>query len=104
MAKKSNALDSDRMRDLFGDEISEAQETDAEREARLYGKPFTYRLPEELGNAFRQIALDEGVGISELARYVLAQFVRRYHADRVNLPKKPRDEYDIDMDLSEFGF
>jgi len=62
-----------------------------------YGYPTTYRLPKSVADAIRDIANQENVGISELAEWILARFVRRYEAGEIELPKTQREvQYTLD--------
>ena len=65
---------------------------------RRYGKPTTYRLPEELRDRIKAVAAAEGVGLSELAAFILARFVADYDAGKVQIPKERQDVYSIDFD------
>ncbi len=82
-------------RGLFEPETGEGRDEQDYNER--YGYPTTYRLPWELAEAIRDIADQEGVGISELAEWVLARFVRRYEAGELELPKAEREvKYTLD--------
>lgn len=65
---------------------------------RRYGKPTTYRLPEELRDRIKAVAAAENVGLSELAEFILARFVADYDAGKVQIPKERQDVYSIDFD------
>ncbi len=67
-------------------------------EYRRYGKPATYRLPEELIEKLKKIADRERVGISELATFVFQSFVRDYEAGELSLPKSEPARYSLDLD------
>lgn len=55
--------------------------------AEKYGKPTTYRLPEELGDAVRARAEAEGLGISELVEVLLRHGLSDLEAGRLDLPE-----------------
>jgi len=75
---------------------------DEKEYSERYGKPTTYRLPTELVDKVRTIADQEGVGLSELAEYVLTRFVQDHAAGKVELPKTQR-HYAIDFEAIERG-
>ncbi len=65
--------------------------------AERYGYPTTYRLPKGVSETIKQIAKDEGVGISELVEYILSQFVQRYEDGEIELPKTQKTvKYTLD--------
>lgn len=78
-------------------EPTKPKKRDEEEYSRRYGRPTTYRLPDELTDHIRAIAEAEGVGLSELAEYALTRFVKDYDAGKVTLPKK-RTAYRLDFD------
>lgn len=63
-----------------------------------YGKPATYRLPEELIKEVKTIAKTERVKISDLVTFVLQSFVRDYERGEVDLPKSEPARYRLDLE------
>lgn len=61
---------------------------DEEEYAKRYGRTTSYRLPDDLRDRFKAIAEGEGVGMSELAEFVLSRFVADYDAGKIRLPKR----------------
>lgn len=85
--------DGEKLRDDM-DQLWPSEETkgrDEQEYNERYGYPTTYRLPKDLADAIRDIADQEHVGISELAQWILARFVRRYEAGEIELPKAERE-------------
>ena len=70
---------------------------DEEEYAKRYGRPTSYRLPDDLRDRFKAIAESEGVGMSELAEFVLSRFVADYDAGKIQIPKRQAG-YSIDFD------
>ena len=66
-------------------------------EHKKYGKPATYRLPEELIDQLKNIAKSERVKISDLATFALKDFVARYDEGQIILPKKEDIRYKLDL-------
>jgi hypothetical protein len=86
--------------DALGDIAPPKHEEDITREVqhKRYGKPATYRLPEELIEALKQIAEEERVKIADLATFALQSFVRDYKAGKVTLPKSEPARYRLELD------
>jgi hypothetical protein len=63
-----------------------------------YGKPATYRLPEELIGALKEIAEGERVKIADLVTFALQSFVRDYKGGKVTLPKSEPARYRLELD------
>ncbi len=97
MAKKTTGhLDS--ADDIFKRTEPQSSGRDEEEYAKRYGRPTTYRLADELRDRFKEIAEAEGVGVSELAEWVLTRFVRQYEAGEIQLPKRRQEAYTLEFD------
>ncbi|MBM3189690.1 MAG: hypothetical protein FJZ90_13315 [Chloroflexi bacterium] len=48
--------------------------------------PVSYRLPKEIHRQAKQVAAQEGVPVSQLVAYILADWLRRYERGEVSLP------------------
>jgi predicted DNA-binding protein len=69
--------------------------------AKKYGRPTSFRLPDELTERIRAMAEAEGVGISKLVEFILTRFVKDYDAERISLPKKRQEVYELEFDELE---
>ena len=76
---------------------AQSSQADAESAIKKYGKPATYRLPEDLIKQLKAIAKRERVGISDLATFALKNFVERYEADEIALPKTEDVSYKLNL-------
>jgi hypothetical protein len=86
--------------DALGDIAPPKRQEDITKEVQnqRYGKPVTYRLPEELINALKDIVDKERVNVSELVTFALQSFVRDYEAGKVTLPKAEPVRYRLELD------
>ena len=94
-AKKRAKIEADQERDIFGRSPQDRapdeprRERDEEEYAQRYGRPTTYRLPDDVREAMRDLADREQVPISELAEVALRRFLADVEAGRFVLRKEP---------------
>ncbi len=69
---------------------------DEELYSQRYGRPTTFRIPDEIRERFREIADQEGVGVSSLATFVITQFLAAYDAGEIALPKRATHTYTLE--------
>jgi len=78
-------------KDIFGRVIEQPRKSgrDEEEYARRYGRPTTYRLPDEVRDAVKKLAEKERVSVSVLVEEALIRFLEDVRTGRYKIKKEP---------------
>lgn len=89
-ARKRARITEDQNTDLFGRTGREApSRRDEEEAAQRWGRPTTYRLPDELRDAIRELAESEQVPQNHLVEVALRRFLADVEEGRYTIRKEP---------------